>query len=95
MIIEIVGLFWFGRLRWFAETDVSNAQISDIEYQKLFERDKNVPKEKVDKAFVEAKKIQDNVIRNHLIRKYPRSNTKVSRRNRNKVAIFNKRKINH
>lgn len=62
MIIGIVSLFWFGRSIWLGETDVSNAQTSDIEYQKLLERDKNVPKEKVEKAFAEAKKIQESIL---------------------------------
>lgn len=47
---------------WFSKTDVINAQASDIEHQKSLERDKNVPKEKVDIAFAEAKKIQDDIL---------------------------------
>lgn len=62
MIIGFIGLSWFGRSMWFSETDVINAQSSDIEYQKLLERDKNVPKEKVDLAFAEAKKIQEDIL---------------------------------
>lgn len=39
-----------------------NAQIVDQDYQSLLERDKSVPKERVEKAFAEAKKIQDSVL---------------------------------
>jgi len=62
LIIAIIGLFWFVRSTWFGKTNVSNAQVSDIEYQKLLERDRNVPQKKVDKTFAEAKKIQDSIL---------------------------------
>ena len=38
------------------------AQSADIEHQKRIDRDKKVPQEKVDLAFVEAKKIQDDIV---------------------------------
>lgn len=41
---------------------MTKAQVSDAEYVKLLERDKNVPQEKIDKAFVEAQKIQDDIL---------------------------------
>lgn len=41
----------------------ATAQIADDEYKKLLERDKSVPKEKVEKAFAEARKIHDEIFR--------------------------------
>jgi hypothetical protein len=62
VITGFISLLWLGRSMRFADFAVSHAQSSDSDYQKLLERDKNVPKEKVDKAFSEAKKIQDDIL---------------------------------
>lgn len=62
VIVGVVGLSLFGYSIWFSKSDVSKAQVSDEEYTKLLERDKNVPQEKIDKAFAEAQKIQDDIL---------------------------------
>jgi hypothetical protein len=60
--IAVVASCFFGSRFFLSEDLVSNAQSSNSEYRKLLERDKNVPKEKVEKAFAEAKKIQDDIV---------------------------------
>lgn len=61
-MIAVVSVFFLWQLLLLRENNITNAQTSDIERQKLMERDKNVPKEKVEKAFAEAKKIQDEIL---------------------------------
>ena len=62
LVGTLISFSMLGCIAFFGETKVSNAQVSDNEYQKLLERDKNVPQKKIDKAFAEAKKIQDEII---------------------------------
>jgi hypothetical protein len=61
-IIGLVNLFLLWQFIPLDRSSTSSAQTSDLEYQKLLERDKNVPKEKVERAFAEAKKIQDDIL---------------------------------
>jgi hypothetical protein len=60
--MALIASCFFGSSFFLSEGLVSNAQSSNSEYRKLLERDKNVPKEQVEKAFAEAKKIQDDII---------------------------------
>jgi hypothetical protein len=60
-IILVFGLLLMIGL--FNKNEVSNAQTTDEEYNKLLERDKNVPQEKVNKAFEEARKIKESLIK--------------------------------
>lgn len=62
LITGLVSLFLLWQFLPLDGKNISRAQTSDIEYQKLLERDRNVPKEKVEKAFAEAKKIQDDIL---------------------------------
>lgn len=57
-----MGLSLFVYSTWFSKNEVSKAQVSNDEYQKLLERDKSVPQEKINKAFAEAQKIQDDIL---------------------------------
>lgn len=60
LIVGIVGLlFLFDS----PDANITTAQQSDQEQQKRLERDKNIPQAKVDKAFAEAKKIQDSILK--------------------------------
>lgn len=68
MIVIFAVLLWLGSSVFFNKDEVSNAQTPDIETQKLIEerqkrieRDKSIPKEKVEKAFAEAKNIIDEI----------------------------------
>lgn len=62
-IIGFVSLFLLWQLLLLDGQNISSAQTSDLEYQKLLERDRGVAKEKIEKAFAEAKKIQDDILR--------------------------------
>jgi hypothetical protein len=46
----------------FGRITVINAQTTETEYQKKINRDKSIPKEKVEKAFEEAKKIKESIL---------------------------------
>ena len=61
----LVALVWFGSVKWLTTENTTRAQNSDsdTEYRALLERDKNVPREKIEKAYAEAKKISDDVVR--------------------------------
>lgn len=56
--LGFVALVWFGYVKRLSPEATARAQNLDVdtEYQKLIERDKNVPREKIDKAYAEAKK---------------------------------------
>ncbi len=58
----IVFLFLICEFLSLGGTSVSNAQTSDTEYQKLLERDKNIPQIKIERAFAEARKIEDDIL---------------------------------
>ena len=62
LIFGLASLFSFTRSILLGNTDITSAQISDSEYQKLLDRDKNIPQKKIDDAFAEAKKIQESVL---------------------------------
>ena len=60
-LLGIASLSW--RFMPFDGMSISSAQTADdVKYQKGIERDSSVPKEKVEKAFAEAKKIQDDIL---------------------------------
>ena len=59
-ILIFVALFCAAHSALF-NNEIGNAQTLNIERQKLIERDKNVPKEKIEKAYAEAKKIIDDI----------------------------------
>lgn len=61
-IIGALSLFFLWQCLPFSESNITKAQTSDSEYQKLLERDKNVSTEKVERAFAEAKRIQDEIL---------------------------------
>jgi hypothetical protein len=61
IIVAITIVFFIAVL--FNKNEISNAQTTDEEYNKLLERDKNVPQEKVNKAFEEARKIKESLIK--------------------------------
>ncbi|MGH9948642.1 MAG: hypothetical protein ACRD6X_15800 [Pyrinomonadaceae bacterium] len=57
--ILTAGLYW-----WFSQTEFVRAQeqVIDTESKNLSDRDKNVPKEKVERAYAEAQAIQDAIL---------------------------------
>ncbi len=72
MLIGVSSLFLLWQFLLPRENNIISAQSSDIERQKLLERDKNVPEERVERAFAEAKKIQEDIVA-AVSSKYPKS----------------------
>lgn len=68
VIVIFAIVFGLGLSATFTKDEVSNAQTTDIESQKRIEerqkridRDESIPKEKIKKAYAEAKKINDDI----------------------------------
>jgi hypothetical protein len=47
---------------WFGQSSISNAQTTETDEQQKLNRDKSIPKEKVEKAFEEAKEIKESIV---------------------------------